>query len=528
MNFHGRRAYLYVRISDEDQSNYSLEDQQDRLTRFCKSYEIKVIASFTDDGYSAKSFDRPGWKQLLAFIKTHKGAADLLLFTNWSRFSRAENMGETYFQIANLNRLGLEVQAVEQQVDLSIPESYHLLSIYITSPMVENLRRANNIKRGVRRSCKSGRWCNRAPFGYRNSRDEKGKPLMVPDPDRAKVVREIFESYHKGQSPILIIKRAKRNGLKITGHSTFERIICNPLYAGLITIEPWADEKGETVKAIHEPIVSQSLYQVCKSKWLNDTAPKPRVFDDCMPLRGLLRCDSCGNLMTGGRSRGKSGRYWYYYRCLRCKGENHSADKAHSELKAVLNSISLKKTHISFLISEVDREMKQILKGHREEIVRLRREIKALQERQQSLEEKYIENKLSFEVYEKYDEQFRTEVAGKTLRLNDIDVDGSSLIELYRKALPKMENLYSLYETIDFEQRQELLRLIFVEGLFLSKINYRTPKLNHIFSVQATASKGLSIMEKEYTALKKVEIEKCGGSGNQIKALLEFIMRVAA
>lgn len=528
MNLTGRKALIYCRISDEDQSNYSLEDQAALLNEFCKRYQIKVVASFSDDGYSAKSFARPGWKQMLDFAKAHRGAADLLLFKDWSRFSRAENMGETYFQIANLNRLGLEPQAVTQQVDLTIPESYHLLSIYITSPMVENLRRANNIKRGRRRALKTGRWVGRAPFGYKNTRDENNAPVITIEPHSARIIRRIFESYLKGESPVMIIHRAYREGLKVKHNSAFERIILNPLYCGLITVHPWNEEKGETVKGIHEPIISEQLFQLCKSKWLGDTGPRPRVEDDRMPLRGVLRCDHCGQVMTGGRSRGKSGKHWFYYRCLRCKGENHSAIKAHDQVREILNAISFSPAHIEKLIREVDREMKETLAGHREEIVRLRKEFKVLQDKQRSLEEKYIGNTISFEVYEKYDSRFRIEGAELSSRISEIDLDGLDIIELYKAALPKMKNLYLIYETCDLETRQEFLRLIFPGGLFKGKGYNRTPLLNPLFSMKAAADVGLRVEGKTYIGLNATVLADRGRNGNLITPLLEFILRVAA
>ena len=67
---------------------------------------------------------------------------NLILFTKWDRFSR--NAGDAYQMINILTKLGIEPQAVEQPLDLSIPENKMMLAIYLAAPEVENDRRALN------------------------------------------------------------------------------------------------------------------------------------------------------------------------------------------------------------------------------------------------------------------------------------------------------------------------------------------------------------------------------------------------
>jgi site-specific DNA recombinase len=98
-------------------------------------------------------------------------AIDLVLFTKWDRFSR--NAGDAYAMINTLNRIGVEPQAIEQPLNLEIPENKMMLAFYLAAPEVENDRRALNIIGGMRRARKEGRWMGTAPLGYKN------KSLMV-------------------------------------------------------------------------------------------------------------------------------------------------------------------------------------------------------------------------------------------------------------------------------------------------------------------------------------------------------------
>jgi len=52
-----------------------------------------------------------------------------VLFLKWDRFSR--NAGDAYFMINVLRKLGVEPQAIEQPLDLSIPENKMMLAFYL-------------------------------------------------------------------------------------------------------------------------------------------------------------------------------------------------------------------------------------------------------------------------------------------------------------------------------------------------------------------------------------------------------------
>ena len=57
-------VYQYIRISDKDQSNCSIDGQQRFNAMFAEKNGMTIIGTFIDDGVSAKNFDRPEWKRL--------------------------------------------------------------------------------------------------------------------------------------------------------------------------------------------------------------------------------------------------------------------------------------------------------------------------------------------------------------------------------------------------------------------------------------------------------------------------------
>ena len=129
-------AYLYIRVSTDEQAvkGYSQRSQLDRLTRYCIAHDITVLQTVFED-HSAKTFDRPAWSNMILGLKHAKSnRPSLILFTKWDRFSR--NAGEAYYVIKQLKHLNVEPQAIDQPLDLSIPENKIILAVYLSASEV--------------------------------------------------------------------------------------------------------------------------------------------------------------------------------------------------------------------------------------------------------------------------------------------------------------------------------------------------------------------------------------------------------
>lgn len=60
--------------------------------------------------------------------------------------------------INTVRKLGVELQAIEQPLNLAPPENKMMLVFYLAAPEVENDRRALNVIHGMRRARKEGRY----------------------------------------------------------------------------------------------------------------------------------------------------------------------------------------------------------------------------------------------------------------------------------------------------------------------------------------------------------------------------------
>ena len=189
-----RKADLYIRVSTDEQANkgYSQRDQEDRLRKYCELKSISIRNIYVED-HSAKSFNRPEWQKYLSNLRKLKNSkvGTLLLFTKWDRFCR--NAGDAYQMINQLRKLGVNPEAIEQPLALTIPENKIMLAFYLAAPEVENDRRALNVIHGMRRARKEGRYMATAPLGYVNKMSEDKKKYIALHEIEAPILKWAFE-----------------------------------------------------------------------------------------------------------------------------------------------------------------------------------------------------------------------------------------------------------------------------------------------------------------------------------------------
>jgi site-specific DNA recombinase len=308
-------ADLYIRVSTDEQADkgYSQRNQEEMLRKYCDSHAIEIRDAIYED-HSAKSFNRPGWKRMLAQLKKHRNKIDFIFFTKWDRFSR--NAGDAYQMINILRELGVEPQAIEQPLDLSIPENKMMLAFYLAAPEVENDRRALNVLYGMRRAKKEGRYMGLAPVGYKNKVDEGGNKYISPKEPEASILVWAFEQLAKGEfNTEQIWKKVRDKGL-MCSKNAFWQAIRNPVYCGKIFIPEFGDEGSYFAKGQHQSVISEQLYKEVQ-KALDGRGRSYRSkleTKEEFPLRGLLACPRCGRLLTASKSKGRN-KYYAYYHC---------------------------------------------------------------------------------------------------------------------------------------------------------------------------------------------------------------------
>lgn len=114
-----KQAYEYRRISEKEQSNWSLSGQGSTNHDFAARNGIEIVQNFQDDGKSARNFDRPGWKELMEALRRNHRNIDFLIVAKYDRIIR--NVAEGLATIERIEqRWGVKVLSVMENISIPV------------------------------------------------------------------------------------------------------------------------------------------------------------------------------------------------------------------------------------------------------------------------------------------------------------------------------------------------------------------------------------------------------------------------
>ncbi len=464
-----KKAIIYIRVSTDEQADkgYSLKHQEEYLSKYCEIQSIQTVDLFRED-YSAKTFNRPEFNRLLKKLKDKKLKADLIIFTKWDRFSR--NAPDAYAMIKTLHGYGIEPQAIEQPLDMGVPENKIMLAFYLAAPEVENDRRALNVIVGMRRAKKEGRWMSTAPKGYDNKTDEFGRKYIAPN-NYAPIIKWAFETLATGCYSVEDIRRQCNDQGFEFKKSTFYEIFKNPAYYGKILISAYKNEEEQLVQGKHEPIISEELFQ----KVQEALSPKrfKLSYSKCVreeiPLRGFLSCQQCGKKLTGSGSTGGSGIKHYYYHCSGGCKERIKANELNMVFSERLNAFKfrddVKEIYHEILIQNFKR--RELKKNVNSQI--LQAEIKKITDRLERAQQMMLDGNLGVNEYK----EIKDTLVLKTeeLKKNQLAIDEQELNyrSYFRKEFNALNKLGAIFLKSNVYQQQQLVQLLIFNKMKYSK-----------------------------------------------------------
>ena len=505
-----KRAAIMARVSSDEQAKgYSLDIQSESLEKYCERNDIEIVYSFRED-HSAKNFDRPAFKEFMNHAKNKKGQIDLFLFTSWDRFSR--NIMDAYTVIERLKKLGIAPQAIEQPIDLTIPENKAILAMFLVIPEIDNDRRSIKVRGGIRGALKAGRWSRMAPVGYKNVRDENNRPLIIPN-EKASSIKWAFEEVAKGKTQIGVVRELHVRGVRVQ-KSRFSLMLKNPMYMGKIEIPEFEDEPYQMIEGVHEGIVPEKTFnrvqQVLSGNFKRKRISR-QVQNKGLPLRGFLICSKCNAKMTGSRSRSRNGNRYTYYHCNQCSKERYPAEKINSTVIEILNEL---KFHNDFMIvyqKAVEKLLQDDRKADANLVPKLRKEIELNKARINRLQDNLADGILDGQEYKELKVRYSHSVEEAERRLTGLSKDKSSINRTVKKATKVISKLGELYSNSGLNEKQALLGSIFPEMLEFDGVKCRTTKINPAVPLCLSIDRGFS-QTKKWTFPKKLEVSTLVGA----------------
>jgi DNA invertase Pin-like site-specific DNA recombinase/transcription elongation factor Elf1 len=478
-------ADLYIRVSTDEQADrgYSQRNQEEVLRKYCDINFIAVRDVIYED-HSAKTFNMPQWKKLLLNLKKYKNKTDFILFTKWDRFSR--NAGDAYQMISQLRKSGVEPQAMEQPLDLAVPENKMMLAFYLAAPEVENDRRALNTFHGMRRAKKEGRYMGIAPFGYANKSKEDGQKYISQIEPRASVMRWAFEELSKGVfSTEQIFLMAKKRGFT-RGKSNFWLLIRNPIYCGKIFIPKYKDEESMFVVGQHEAIISEGLFynvqDILDGKSRNYRAKIETIEE--FPLRGFFTCPKCGKKLLGSKCKGRT-KYYYYYHCVsECKYRINSevANELFVENLKVYEPLhEVKKIYAAVLI-ETHRDLTD---NAREMKRRILEQVKNYENRLSNARDLLSTMQIDPSDYRLMKLDYSEKISKLEYELSEISSDKQSIAGLLNSGIENLIRLNNSYNDASLADARELIGLIYPENFTIRGEQVQTTRINKVIKDQS-------------------------------------------
>lgn len=494
----GKTAVIYSRVSTTEQKDkgFSLGNQERELRRFCEQKGIKIIKEYSED-FSAKTFARPAFSQLMEFCTKNKNKVDYLLVHKWCRFSR--NISESYQILTVFNQMGIEVNSSEQWIDFEVPQNILMLSIHLSIPEIDNKDRSNKVIAGSRAALKEGRWIYSQPIGYKSGKDASGKTLMQVDEDKAKVIRKVFEDFGSGSySQNEIMKKHSCELVKLS-KSNLNRMLKNIVYAGKIPIPEYKNEPFQLVDGLHEPLISMELFQRVqriigeKCRFKN----KPAATDPNLPLRGYMTCPKCGRNLTGSGSLSKTKKKHYYYHCNTRKGCNYriKAKEAHDQFMRSLNEITPSEEITELFKEMVNHSLDKNNQTTKKQLRDLRQTITEIRKQQDSLLDRLLDKTIDNETYKVKKERIESRLYELKERETNLVKGGDEIKQYLDYAVYFISNLAKVFEEAHVSVKHKILGSILAEKLLIIEGEYRTPVFNNAIALLSKYNNGFKNLD---------------------------------
>ena len=493
------KVILYCRVSSDEQADgTSLDFQERTLHSYCERNNYEVIHCCRED-FSAKHHDfrRPEMQWLRDYCRKHKHEVDMILFLRWDRFSRNTEFAHVFKRVF-MDEMGIKFNAVENPIDFEATEWSTLFNLYAGIAQTENNKISRRTRDGIRETLRKGKCANKAPRGYKNVRTSKTETHIEIDEAAAPLIRKLFAEVAKGVETPCYIRKKMANHIP---ESSFLAMLRNPFYMGKIRIPAWKNEAEQIVNGEHDALVSEETFYRVQEILDGKSKKTPKLGKAINPdlfLRKFLICPTCGHAMTGATSSGNGGKYTYYNCCHDAKHIRKRAEEVNEGFARYLSGLKPNETVLSLYL-EILKDLRS--KGDKErrgEVRRLKDEVKKIEELIEKADDKFLNDEIPQERYNRMMERFSQEIAKLKGEIDLLETPNNGNIE------PQLNYSINLINNIDRFIRDapvsvkiKLLGSMFPEKIEFDGKEYRTNNYNKVLDLIFKGTKQLRGEGKE-------------------------------
>lgn len=248
------KVAIYVRVSTQEQAKegYSIQEQIDRLTKYCEAMGWEIVKVYTDPGFSGADTNRPGLQSMLKVVR--RGKTDKVVVYKLDRLSRSQKDTLNLIEDEFLKN-GVDFVSMSENFDTSTPFGRAIVGILAVFAQLEREQIKERMAMGKEARAKEGKWNGgqNSPLGYDLVQGE-----LIINAFEALQVKEMFELASQNVSSYKIADIFNEKGYNTRygnwESQTIRRALRSKYYLG------YTQYNSTWNKGTHEPIITQELY----------------------------------------------------------------------------------------------------------------------------------------------------------------------------------------------------------------------------------------------------------------------------
>ena len=491
-----KQAVMLARVSSKKQERgASLEAQEKAIKSYCDRNGLMIIEPAPKAFVFVESSTRGGHKkfnEMIEFIEKQKHKTAIVVHT-LDRLQRGFDECEKIKQLLKADKI--EVHFIQEALILdkfSSDDDFTRYDFGILSAKLYLTSMNKNVKRSQKYNREAGLWQGLAPIGYLNAKDERRRATLILDPERAPIIKQIFEEYASGVHSLksvwlsavekgLISKEPNYNPKSKNfgkycpvSKNKVHDILTNPFYYGeMYVADEEIDEKTKKpvktfyklVNHVYPPLISKELFDkvqnVLKTRKKERFCKEQKYAGIPFVFRGLITC-KCGCAVTPEHHK-KGDKEYVYLRCSHQKGtckqklinENVILEQLNQE---IFHKIRISPTMEDILKQSITASLEDEKKINASVRKKIAEEINIIDNRLERLWECYLDRDISKTKYEtekqKYLEQKKA-LNAKAEKYTDISKE---LKENVGKAIDFATNLSDLMAKASPDEKNMLLK----------------------------------------------------------------------
>jgi hypothetical protein len=332
----------------------------------------------------------------------------------------------------------------------------------------------------MRSGAQSGRHLHLAPLGYLNG-THNGVKNLVPDPDRAELVRKAFALVADGHNMIEVLRIVAAMGLvsprtgKPLTKGTFSQMLHNRAYCG------WVKQKDIVARGTYEPLVSEELFERAQEALKGRSKRQKHVkHHEDWPLRRFVLCAHCGKPLTAGWVKNGAGKPYGFYFCAQkgCRAVSLKKEYLEHAWLTLLLMTQPREDYLERLPDLVEAAWERRKVQAEEE----QRQLTSRLSEQVSMERRTIEARVKGHIN---DHEFATmkkaiadEIEQIEHAIKRLDDERAGVRELAKIKEYQLKNLCETWQKADLNERVELQFALAPNGLHWEKNNGFLNKAN--------------------------------------------------